>query len=230
MSTSIPGAPPPLGPLTMPGRSAALRRIFALRQHERYLVALLARYEGPLRAAWADELARVRDQLAAERQAPPAPCANDDPRRPISVRNGRTGGDARGMLGVEDGTMETPRTIAEQPPLYIAPRRAMPLAGCVTVANKSRYRPDGRPSVSITPPSALANHFKTSKSRDRDDMVALYAAWLDEQLADANSDAAREFARLRAIVEEHGSLTLLCGCAPLPCHGDAIRARLLGPA
>lgn len=104
----------------------------------------------------------------------------------------------------------------------------------VTVANKSRYRGAGDHAragepvgVSITPPSALANHFKTSKALDRASMVARYAAWLDAQLADPASAAAREFARLRALLDAYGALTLLCSCAPLPCHGDAIRARLL---
>jgi hypothetical protein len=104
----------------------------------------------------------------------------------------------------------------------------------VIVANKSRHRSpisrscaDGTPSVSITPPSPLATPFKMSKTLDREDAVARYAAWLDTQLADPKSAAAREFARLRALLDEHGALTLLCGCAPLPCHGDAIRARLL---
>ena len=47
-----------------PGRHAALCRLFALRAHERYLMALLARYDGPLHATWAAELARVRAALA----------------------------------------------------------------------------------------------------------------------------------------------------------------------
>ncbi len=99
----------------------------------------------------------------------------------------------------------------------------------VTVANKRRLPLDGRPAVPITPPSPLACLFKTSRSLDRDSMVARYGAWLDVQLADPQSDAAREFARLRDIVAQHGALTLLCGCAPLACHGDAIRERLLLP-
>ena len=98
----------------------------------------------------------------------------------------------------------------------------------VIVANKGRYRTDGTPSVSITPPSPLATRFKMSKALDRESMIARYASWLDEQLADPATPAAREFVRLRALLDTHGTLTLLCSCAPLACHGDVIRARLLG--
>ena len=36
----------------------------ALRDHERYLVALLAGYDGPYRDEWERELERVREQIA----------------------------------------------------------------------------------------------------------------------------------------------------------------------
>lgn len=97
----------------------------------------------------------------------------------------------------------------------------------ITVANRRRYTPDGTPVVAITPPSPLANPFKMSRSMDREALVARYAAWLDAQLARPASPAAGEMARLRAIVAEHGALTLLGNHAPLPDPGDMIRARLL---
>jgi hypothetical protein len=100
----------------------------------------------------------------------------------------------------------------------------------ITVANKTRHRPDGTPAVSITRPSPLANPFKRSKVTDREDALARYAAWLDAELRRPHSPAAREFTRLRAILAEHGALTLLGTSAPLPCHGDIIRQRLLAEA
>jgi len=45
---------------------AALQRRFALRAHDRYLTMLLARYDGPLHAAWTADHARVRAALAAQ--------------------------------------------------------------------------------------------------------------------------------------------------------------------
>jgi len=47
-------------------RHAALQYRCALRAHERYLTVLLARYDGPLRAAWVAERERVRAALAVQ--------------------------------------------------------------------------------------------------------------------------------------------------------------------
>ncbi len=100
----------------------------------------------------------------------------------------------------------------------------------VTVTNKRRHTPEGVPAVYIGRPSSLGNPFKMSKTMGREEVIARYAAWLDAQLVEPDSAAARELARLRAILQERGALTLVCWCAPLPCHGDVIRERLLGIA
>lgn len=100
----------------------------------------------------------------------------------------------------------------------------------VAVINKCRYPAEPAPAVAIGRPSPLGNPFKMSKATGCEEMVAYYAAWLDAQRAQPDSAVARGLARLRLIPEECGELTLVCWCAPLPCHGDAIRERLLGPA
>lgn len=98
----------------------------------------------------------------------------------------------------------------------------------ISVVNKRRCFAEPASAVYIGRPSPLNNPFKMSKTIGREEMIEHYAAWLDAQLAQPDSAAAREMARLRQILEERGELTLVCWCAPLPCHGDAIRDRLLG--
>jgi len=100
----------------------------------------------------------------------------------------------------------------------------------IAVINRRRYPTEPTPAVYIGRPSPLGNPFKMSKAMARETMLTRYAAWLDAQLAQPDSAAACEMARLRAILEEHGELTLVCWCAPLSCHGDAIRERLFSPA
>jgi len=100
----------------------------------------------------------------------------------------------------------------------------------IAVINKRRHPEEHALAVYVGRPSPLGNSFKMSKTMGREDMIARYALWLDEQLAWPDSAVTHEMARLRLILEEHGELTLVCWCAPLPCHGDAIRERLLRPA
>ena len=100
----------------------------------------------------------------------------------------------------------------------------------VAVANKRRLATDKAPAIYIGRPSPLGNPFKMSKAIGREKMIEHYAAWLDAQLAEPDSAASGEMARLRLILAERGELILVCWCAPLPCHGDAIRERLLGLA
>lgn len=100
----------------------------------------------------------------------------------------------------------------------------------IAVINKRRHPEEHALAVYVGRPSPLGNSFKMSKTMGREDMITRYALWLDEELAWPDSAVTHEMARLHLILEEHGELTLVCWCAPLPCHGDAIRERLLRPA
>ena len=85
-------------------------------------------------------------------------------------------------------------------------------------------------AISVGRPSVLGNPFRIGPDGDREECIAKFAAWLDAQLADPGSAAARKMAALRKLLARHGHLTLFCWCAPLPCHAEVIRARLLAVA
>ena len=97
----------------------------------------------------------------------------------------------------------------------------------ITIGNIRREDADGKTRVYIGRPSALGNPFAIGRDGDRDDVIAKYAAWLDQQLADPQSPAARKFARLQRTLAREGRLHLLCWCAPQRCHCEVIRDRLL---
>lgn len=88
--------------------------------------------------------------------------------------------------------------------------------------------PDGKSSIYVGRPSALGNPYQIGRDGDRQECIAKYADWLDAQLADPASAAARKFAALRQALATHGTLTLVCWCAPERCHAEVIRDRLLG--
>ena len=70
-------------------------------------------------------------------------------------------------------------------------------------------------------PTVLGNPFVIGRDGSREEVIEKYRVWLARML-EADSHAAREFRRLRALYKEQGSLTLVCWCAPLPCHADVI--------
>lgn len=61
----------------------------------------------------------------------------------------------------------------------------------------------------------------------REEAVARYGAWLDEQIAKEDVAICDELNRLADIASSTGSLSLQCFCAPRPCHGDHIKRVLL---
>lgn len=99
----------------------------------------------------------------------------------------------------------------------------------ISVANKRTFRPDGTTAIYRGRPSPLGNPYKVGPAYPGMAAIEAYAAWLDEQLADPASGAARMFASLLRIARR-GDLTLICWCKQpdreVPCHGDVIKARL----
>ena len=78
--------------------------------------------------------------------------------------------------------------------------------------------------------SPLGNPFVIGPDGFRDDVVAKYREALlritsRRTMWDVRADA--ELERLTDLYRERGSLTLLCWCSPLPCHGDVIRDFIL---
>lgn len=73
--------------------------------------------------------------------------------------------------------------------------------------------------------SPLGNPYRLNKGDKREDVIARYAEWLDNELEDPTSPASVELARLTEIAQA-GALILLCWCAPLSCHGDVVKARI----
>jgi hypothetical protein len=69
--------------------------------------------------------------------------------------------------------------------------------------------------------SPLANPYKIGKGISREEAVTMYEAWLRKELERGDQLILDEFARLASIVCQ-GKLTLVCWCAPDPCHGDVI--------
>ena len=78
------------------------------------------------------------------------------------------------------------------------------------VANKHRDR-DIEDSVYIGRPSKWGNPFVIGKDGTRDQVVAKYEAWLLEKPE-----------LVEAAKRELRGRTLLCFCAPAPCHGDVL--------
>lgn len=73
--------------------------------------------------------------------------------------------------------------------------------------------------------SPLANPFRLSDSKSRDQCLNQYRNWLNGQLQ-ISSPARAELRRLIELAKE-SPLKLACWCAPETCHGDIIREKIL---
>lgn len=93
----------------------------------------------------------------------------------------------------------------------------------ITIGNKR----NGARGHYIGRPSALGNPFVIGRDGDRNNVIRLYSRWLANELhRHPSGSAALEF---NALLQQHKAgkdLTLVCWCAPLPCHGDVIKHAL----
>jgi hypothetical protein len=94
----------------------------------------------------------------------------------------------------------------------------------ITIVNRRNGRVAG---VYVGRPSVLGNLYVIGHDGSRHDVVDKYRAWLREQYRHdgAVRRALRQLA-MRYLTD--GALTLICWCAPQPCHAEVIRDAVLG--
>ena len=90
----------------------------------------------------------------------------------------------------------------------------------ITVTNKRH----GAVGEYIGRPSVLGNPFAIGRDGTRDEVIAKYRVWLNDQLHE-NEAVGRELSRL-ADLAHAGDLNLVCWCAPQKCHGDVVKSCL----
>lgn len=69
--------------------------------------------------------------------------------------------------------------------------------------------------------SALGNPFVLGQHGTRAECIERFRRWLWAEMQDSASPASGELRRLVTLAED-GPLTLLCWCAPKPCHAEVI--------
>lgn len=93
----------------------------------------------------------------------------------------------------------------------------------IIVANKKH----GARGEYVGRPSILGNPFVIGRDGDRAEVIRKYEVWLSRQACARDPRVYGELERLAALARERGTLTLVCFCAPLPCHAEIIREILL---
>lgn len=96
----------------------------------------------------------------------------------------------------------------------------------IRVENRKCYRGAGvyvGRSMRDIEGSVLGNPYKVKPhgSHERAESVELYRRWLWEHIRHGAGDVYEEVMRLKNLAAQ-GDLTLVCWCAPLPCHGTII--------
>lgn len=89
----------------------------------------------------------------------------------------------------------------------------------ISIANKRNFK---GPGVYIGRPSVLGNPFAIGRDGSREEVIRKYQEWLREEWKKEGA-VHKELLKLAHEYKSRGSLTLVCWCAPLPCHGDFIK-------
>ena len=75
--------------------------------------------------------------------------------------------------------------------------------------------------------SPLGNPFVIGKDGSREQVIAKYRVWLNEQIMRNNPVVLDELNRLGNKAIDEKGLALQCFCYPKPCHGEVIKEKLV---
>lgn len=75
--------------------------------------------------------------------------------------------------------------------------------------------------------SPLGNPYVIGKDGSREQVIAKYRVWLNEQIMRKNPVVLDELNRLGNKAIDDKGLALQCFCYPKPCHGEVIKEKLV---
>lgn len=75
--------------------------------------------------------------------------------------------------------------------------------------------------------SPLGNPYIIGKDGSREQVIAKYRVWLNEQIMRKNPVVLDELNRLGNKAIDEKGLALQCFCYPKPCHGEVIKEKLV---
>jgi hypothetical protein len=87
----------------------------------------------------------------------------------------------------------------------------------IRIVNRRTYRGEG---IYIGRPSLFGNPY-TVREYGRQEAIRLYRRWLWDRILE-QGEVYAELKRLAEMAKQ-GEVTLICWCAPEPCHGDMVR-------
>ena len=97
----------------------------------------------------------------------------------------------------------------------------MSASGSVLVVNRRSFQVLPHGAITIMRPTIWGNPFHVSSTCSRDEAIAKYRRWL--RLEYAKKGVIYQQLHILARRYKNGeTITLVCCCKPLPCHGDVI--------
>lgn len=93
----------------------------------------------------------------------------------------------------------------------------------ITIVNKHH----GKSGEYIGRGSPLGNPYVIGKDGSREQVIAKYRVWLNEQIMRKNPVVLDELNRLGNKAIDEKGLVLQCFCYPKPCHGEVIKEKLV---
>jgi hypothetical protein len=97
----------------------------------------------------------------------------------------------------------------------------------IRVENKRTYRGNGvyvgRPTILGNPYSHIGRCLAKYRTDSRKESIEKYKLWLDHEMRKGGAVKA-EVEKLAQLYKKAGELTLICWCAPKPCHAYILAA------
>lgn len=93
----------------------------------------------------------------------------------------------------------------------------------ISVAHMRDFTKHGANAVRIDRKTVFGNPFPMNLESERAEVIAKYKLHLWHALQDPKSDLGKQ---VRLLAAAKHDLVLCCWCAPLPCHGDVLKAAI----
>ena len=97
----------------------------------------------------------------------------------------------------------------------------------ITIKNMHYEMPKETWQVRVDRETVLGNPYILEEDSVRDEVILQYKEWLENHIEAKTHEIMTELNRIKKLHDDLGNIELFCWCAPLSCHSEVIRDKIL---